>query len=92
MLVRGGRRHQDPHYGAVSGLSGGICAGRRLDSTTEEEGDWPSTGGEGTDWTLPERELSFFRSAPQAARSFLFFGTGEEGNRLELGVNESKCE
>ena len=31
------------------GLSGGNCAGRRLDSTTEEEGDWPSTGGEETD-------------------------------------------
>ena len=31
------------------GLRGGNCAGRRLDSTTKEEGDWPSTGGEETD-------------------------------------------
>ena len=31
------------------GLRGGDCAGRRLDSTTKEEGDWPSTGGEETD-------------------------------------------
>ena len=41
---------------------------------------------------LPERDFLFFRSAPQAARSILFFGTGEKGNRLELSVNESKCE
>ena len=40
----------------------------------------------------PKRELSFFRSAPQAARSILFFGTGEKGNRLKLSVNESKFE
>ena len=31
------------------GLHGGNCAGRRLDSTTKEEGDWPSTGGVETD-------------------------------------------
>ena len=37
-------------------------------------------------------EFLFFRSAPQAARSILFFGAGEKGNRLKLSVNESKCE
>ena len=31
------------------GLSGVNCAGRKLDSTTKEEGDWASTGGEETD-------------------------------------------
>ena len=31
------------------GLSGGNCAGRKLDSTTKEEGNWASTGGEETD-------------------------------------------
>ena len=31
------------------GLREGNCARRRLDSTTKEEGDWPSTGGEETD-------------------------------------------
>ena len=31
------------------GLRGGNCADRRLNSTTEEEVDWPSTGGEETD-------------------------------------------
>ena len=31
------------------GLRGGNCAGRRLDSTTKEEIDWPSMGGEETD-------------------------------------------
>ena len=31
------------------GLRGGNCAGRRLDSTTKQEGDLPSTGGEETD-------------------------------------------
>ena len=34
----------------------------------------------------------FFRSAPPAARGILFFGTREKGNRLDLSVNESKCE
>ena len=31
------------------GLRGRNGAGRRLDSTTKEEGDWPSTGGKETD-------------------------------------------
>ena len=31
------------------GLRGRKGADRRLDSTTKEEGDWPSTGGEETD-------------------------------------------
>ena len=31
------------------GLHGRNCAGRRLDLTTKEKGDWPSTGGEETD-------------------------------------------
>ena len=69
------------------GLSVENCAGRRLDSTTKEEGDWASTGGEETD--CPEREFLFFRSAPQAARSILFLGTGEKRDRLEFSVNES---
>ena len=33
----------------ILGLRGGNCAGRRLDSTTKEVGDLPSTGGEKTD-------------------------------------------
>ena len=31
------------------GLRGRNCAVRRLDSTTKEEGEWPSTGGKETD-------------------------------------------
>ena len=97
MLNRDARaRRQAPPRATLRrslGLRGGDCAGRRLDSTTKEEGDWSSTGGEETDCTLPEREILFFRSAPQTAWSILFFfWTGEKGNQLELSVNESKCE
>ena len=63
-----------------------------VDSTTKEEGDWASMGGEETDRTLPERQFFFFRSATQAPKSIFLVGTGEKGNRLKLSVNESTCE
>ena len=51
-------RKQAPPRGTLRrrlGLRRGNCAGRRLDSTTtEEEGDWPSTEGEETDCTLSQ--------------------------------------
>ena len=53
MLNRDARaRRQAPPRATLRprlGLRGGNCAGMRLDSTTKEEGDWPSTGGEETD-------------------------------------------
>ena len=53
MLNRDARaRRQAPPRATLRrslGLRGGKCAGRRLDSTTKEEGDWPSTGGKETD-------------------------------------------
>ena len=53
MLNRDARaRRQAPPRATLRrslGLRGGNCAGRRLDSTTKEEEDWPSTDGEETD-------------------------------------------
>ena len=53
MLHRGARaRRQTPPRATLRrslGLRGGDCAGRMLDSTTKEEGNWSSTGGEETD-------------------------------------------
>ena len=53
MLDRNARaRRQAPPRATLRrslGVRGGDCAGKRLDSTTKEEGDWPSTGGEETD-------------------------------------------
>ena len=88
MLNRDARaRMQAPPRAALRrslGLRGGNYAGRRLDSTTKEEGDWPSTGGEETDLTLPERGRLFFRSAPQAAWSILCFRDGGEGEPIGI--------
>ena len=86
----GGRRHHEPHYGAVS-----VCV-----EGTAPAGGWIRQRRRATERRRTGKrrvELSlhgffFFRSVPQAARSILFFGTGEKGNRLELSVNESKCE
>ena len=74
------------------GLRGGNCAGRRLDSTTNEEGDWPSTGGKETDCTPPERFFFFSDQHRKLRGACRFFGTRKKGNRLELSVNETKCE
>ena len=42
---------------------------------------------------LSLKHFFVFRSAPQAAWSILcFFETGQKGNRLELRVDERKCE
>ena len=53
MLNRDARaRRQTPPRATLRrslGLRGGDCAGRRLDSTTKEESDWPSTDAEETD-------------------------------------------
>ena len=50
MLNRDARaRRQSPLRATLRrsrGLRGGNCAGRRMDSMTKEEGDWPWTGGE----------------------------------------------
>ena len=45
-------RNQTPPQATLRpslGLRGRNGAGRRLDSTTNEEGDWPSTGGKEAD-------------------------------------------
>ena len=88
MLNRDARaRRQAPPRATLRrslGLRGGECAGRRLDSTTKEEGDWPSTGGDETDGTLPERGFLFSRSAPQTAWSTLFFLDGGEGEPIGI--------
>ena len=69
MVVRGGRRHHEPHYGAVSvRVWRELC--RQDAGFDDEEGEHVAwTGGEETDWTLPEREFLFFRSAQRATRS-----------------------
>ena len=55
-------------------------AGRRLDLTTKEEGDWPSTGGEETDWILPERDFFLFQiSTASCVEHFVFLGRGRRG-------------
>ena len=61
------------------GLSGENCAGSRLDSTTKEEGDRMSTGGEETDRTHPERELLFVCKHRKLRGAFCFFGRGRRG-------------
>ena len=53
-------------------LRGGNCAGGRLGSTTKEEADWPSTGGQETDWTLPEREFFIFSDQHRKLRGAIF--------------------
>ena len=76
-----------PHYGTV------YCAGRKLDSTTREEGDWASTCGEKAD-ELPLRDNFFsaiFQIRTASARSILFFRMAEKGNRLEGNGNKSTC-
>ena len=77
MLSREGRaRRQAPPQAILRrslGLRGGHCASRRLDSTTKEEDDWASTGGEEADWTLPEGEFFVFQINTASCEEHLIF-------------------
>ena len=87
MLNRDARaRRQAPPRATLRrslGLRGRKCAGRRLDST-KEEGDWPSTGGEETDSTLPEREFCSSYQHRKLRGAFSFFRDGGEGEPVGM--------
>ena len=96
MLNRDARaRRQAPPRATLRrslGLRGGDCAGRRQDSTTKEEGTGRRRAGKRRN-ELSLNENSCFSDQHRKLRgAFGFFWTGEKGNRLELSVNESKCE
>ena len=67
------------------GLRGGNCAGRRLDSTTKEKGDCPSTGGEEKDIELSLNEFFFFSDHHRKLRgAFCFFWDGGKGEQVGI--------
>ena len=92
ILVRGGRRHHEPHYNAVlacvegTAPAGSSNRGQRRRATGRRRA--------GKRWLeLSVNEIFYFSDQHRKLRGeFCFFGTGEKGNRLELSVNESKCE
>ena len=93
MLNRGARarRQGEPHYVAVSVcVEGTAPAGGWIRRQSRRTTERRRAGKRRIE--LYQNDNFFFISAPQAARSILFSGTGEKGNRLEVSVNESKCE
>ena len=82
--MRGGRRHHEPHYGAVSvcvegtAPSGGWIRRRRRRATERRR-----AGKRRIELSLMEIFL-FFRSAPQAARSILFLRGGGKGQPTRI--------
>ena len=80
MSVSGGTRHQRPiNYGGTV-----YCAGRRLDSTTKEEGDIASTsGGKKDGLNSPCAIIFVFRWEPQVRGAFCFSGRGRTGTNCK---------
>ena len=97
MLNRDARaRRQAPPRATLRrslGLIGGNCAGRRLDSTTKEEATGRRRAGKRRIELSLNENFCFSDQHRKLRGAFILsFGTGEKGNRLELSVNESKCE
>ena len=90
--VRGGRRHHEPRYGAVSvcvegtAPTGGWIRRRRRRATGRRR-----AGKRRIELSLNDN-FCFSDQHRKLRGAFYFFWTGEKGNRLELSVNESKCE
>ena len=85
MSVRGGRRHHRPNYGTA------YCAGRRLDSTTKEEGDrgvdeWGRDG-----MNSPCARSSVFKSEPKARGAFFFPGRGRRRIEWEVVATRARA-
>ena len=88
--MRGGGRHHEPLYGAVpvcvegTAPAGGWTRRRRRRATGRRRAGKRRI-------ELPLNENSCFSDQHRKLRgAFRFFGTGEEGNRLELRVNKKQ--
>ena len=92
MLGRGGRRHNEPRYGAVSVcVEGSAPAGGWIRRRKRMATGRRRAGKRQIELSLNE-SFCFSDQHRKLRGALCFFRTGEKGNRLELSVNESKCE
>ena len=83
MLVRGGRRHHEPHYGAVSVcVEGTAPAGAWIRRRMRRATGRRRVGKRRIKLSL--NEIFFFRSAQQAAWTIFFFWDGGEGEPIVI--------
>ena len=92
MLVRGGRRHLEPHYGSVSVcVEGTVPAGGWIRRRRRRATGRRRAGKRRIELSLNE-DFCFSDQHRKLRGALCFLGTEEKGNRLELSVKESKCE
>ena len=91
--MRGGRRHHEPHYGAVSVcVEGTAPAGGWIRRRRRRATGWRRAGKRRIELSLNENFSSSNQHRKLRGAFLFFFGKGEKVNRLELSVIESKCE
>ena len=92
MLVRGDRRHHEPRYGAVSVcVEGTAPAGGWIRRRRRRASGRRRAGKRRIELSLNEN-FCYSNQHRKLRGAFVFLGTGEKGDRLELSVDESKRE
>ena len=92
MLVRGGRHHHEPRYGAVSVRVEGTAPAEGWIRRRKKRATGRRRAGKRRIELSLNKNFCLSDITANCVELLVFFWTGEKGNRLELSVNESKCE